>query len=251
MPAVYPNESLIPGLRELWKKAFGDTDDFLDLFFSTAYAPQRCRCIADGDAVQSVLYWFDCFLEGQKIAYIYAVATDPDCRGRGLCRQLMEDAMEVLRERSYAAAALLPQEEWLIQMYTGMGFAPCTTVTEKLYTAGDAIPARQIGESEYGLLRRAFLPAGGVIQEGENLAFLAGMAKFYTGKGFLAAVMENDGALWCPEFLGTPAAFPGLVKTLGFSEGRCRMPGGDRPFAMFRPLNKDAAKPRYFGLVFD
>ena len=251
MTAVYPNELLIPGLRELWKKSFGDTDEFLDLFFSTAYAPDRCRCIADGDAVQSVLYWFDCFLEGQKMAYIYAVATDPDFRGRGLCRALMEDTMEVLRERGYSAAALLPQEEWLINMYAGMGFTPCTTVTEKLYTAGEEIPARRIDAQEYAHLRRGLLPAGGVIQEGENLAFLAGMAKLYAGEHFLAAVMETEGELWCPEFLGDPAAFPGLVKTLGFPEGRCRMPGGDRPFAMFRPLSKDAAKPLYFGLVFD
>ena len=248
---VYPNDALIPGLRELWKKAFEDTDEFLDMFFSTAYAPDRCRCIADGDAVQSVLYWFDCFLDGRKMAYIYAVATDPVCRGRGLCKMLMEDTMELLRERDYAAALLLPQEEWLISMYAGMGFAPCTTVTEKLFPAGAPIPARKISQQEYGLLRRDLLPAGGVIQEGENLAFLAGMTELYTGAGFLAAVMENDGELWCPEFLGDPAAFPGLVKTLGFSRGRCRMPGGERPFTMFRPLSEDAPIPRYFGLVFD
>ena len=251
MPAVYPNEALIPGLRDLWKKAFGDTDEFLDLFFSTAYAPDRCRCIAQDAAVQSVLYWFDCELAGQKMAYIYAVATDPDCRGRGLCRMLMEDTAEILRSRDYAAAILLPQEEWLIQMYAGMGFTPCTTVTEKLFPAGEAIPARRIGTAEYARLRRQLLPAGGVIQDGENLSFLAGMTAFYTGEGFLAAVMENDGELWCPEFLGNPKAFPGLVKTLGFSEGRCRMPGAERPFAMFRPLAKDAQIPCYFGLVFD
>ena len=51
MSVTYPNENLIPGLRNLWKKAFGDTDEFLDLFFSTAYAPGRCRCIADGEEV--------------------------------------------------------------------------------------------------------------------------------------------------------------------------------------------------------
>ena len=248
---VYPNDALIPGLRELWKKAFGDTDEFLDMFFSTAYAPDRCRCIADENTVQSVLYWFDCFLDGRKMAYIYAVATDPACRGRGLCKTLMEDAMEVLRERGYAAAVLLPQEEWLINMYAGMGFAPCTTVTEKLFAAGEATPVRRIDEREYGLLRRTLLPPRGVIQEGENLAFLAGMAEFYAGEDFLAAVMQNDGELWCPEFLGDAAAFPGLVKTLGFSEGRCRMPGDERPFVMIRPLSKDAPIPRYFGLVFD
>ena len=251
MSVQYPSESLIPSLREVWKKAFGDTDEFLDLFFSAAYAPDRCRCAAEDGRVQSVLYWFDCELEGRKLAYIYAVATDPACRGRGLCRRVMEDTMEVLRRRGYAGAILLPQEPWLIRMYGGMGFAPATTVTEKWFPAGAAVEARQVDGAEYAALRRKFLPAGGVRQEGENVAFLAGMTRFYTGENFLAAAAEDGDELWCSEFLGDPAAVPGLLKTLGYPAGRARMPGGERPFAMFRPLTEDCPTPRYFGLVFD
>ena len=251
MSVAYANENLIPGLRDLWKKAFGDTDEFLDLFFSTAYAPDRCRCVAEGEAVQSALYWFDCFLEDSKIAYIYAVATDPACRGRGLCRQVMEDTMDVLRSRGYDGAILLPQEEWLIAMYAGMGFEPCTTVTEKWVSAGEAIPVRQIDENEYAAMRRKFLPDGGVIQEGENIRFLAGMAKFWAGENFVAAVSEDGEELWCPEFLGDSGCLPGLVKMLGFPAGRARMPGKEIQFAMFRSLSKKGKKPGYFGLVFD
>ena len=251
MSVTYPNEKLIPGLRNLWKKAFGDTDEFLDLFFSTAYAPDRCRCIAEGEEAQSVLYWFDCYLDEEKIAYIYAVATDPACRGRGLCRTVMEDTMEVLRSRGYAGAILLPQEEWLIAMYAGMGFEPCTTVTEKWFPAGEEISACQIDETEYALLRREYLPQGGVIQEGENMQFLAGMAKFYKGADFIAAVSTDGEELWCPELLGNIDSFPGLVKMLGFPAGRARMPGKDRQFAMYRSLSKKGKNPRYFGLVFD
>ena len=251
MPVVFANETLIPGLRDLWKKAFGDEDDFLDLFFGTAYAPDRCRCVVENSQVQSVLYWFDCELEGQKMAYIYAVATDPTCRGRGLCRMLMEDTMQILRDRGYASAVLLPQEEWLINMYAGMGFVPCTTVTEKWYPAGDAIPVRKIDASAYAALRREHLPAGGVIQEGENMAFLAELAEFYEGEGFIAAAAVDGKELWCPEFLGDSGKMPGLVKTLGFPAGRARMPGSERQFAMFRSLAENAVKPAYFGLVFD
>ena len=251
MSVTYPNENLIPGLRNLWKKAFGDTDEFLDLFFSTAYAPDRCRCIADGEEVQSVLYWFDCYLDDQKIAYIYAVATDPACRGRGLCRKVMEDTMGVLVDRGYAGAILLPQEEWLIAMYAGMGFEPCTTVTEQWYPAGEEIPIRQIDEKEYAALRRKMLPHGGVIQEGENMTFLAGMAKFYKGENFIAAVTTDGEEIWCPEFLGDSNAVPGLVKMLDFPAGRARMPGKSRQFAMFRLLAKEGKNPDYFGLVFD
>ena len=251
MSVTYPNENQIPGLRRLWKRAFGDTDEFLDLFFSTAYAPDRCRLIAEGEEVQSVLYWFDCYLEEEKIAYIYAVATDPAYRGRGLCRTVMDDTMEVLRSRGYAGAILLPQEQWLISMYTGMGFEACTTVTEQWFPAGEAISARRIDEKEYAALRRHYLPVGGVIQEGENMRFLAGMAAFYKGGDFIAAVTADGDELWCPEFLGNSTRIPGLVKMLGFSAGRARMPGKGRQFAMYRSLSKTGETPRFFGLVFD
>lgn len=250
MSVVYPNEKQIPGLRDLWKKAFGDDDDFLDIFFETAYAPDRCRCVAEDGEVQSALYWFDCTLEGKKLAYIYAVATDPECRGRGLCRMVMEDTMEVLRDRGCAGAILLPQEKWLINMYAGMGFVPCTAVTEKWCRAGEPVPVRKIDAAEYAARRRKLLPGGGVIQEGENLAFLGALTTLYAGESFIAAVSAEE-ELWCPEFLGDAAALPGLVRALGFSEGRGRMPGTERPFAMFRPLTEDCPQPGYFGLVFD
>ena len=40
-----PETRHIPQLRQLWKEAFGDTDDFLDVFFSVAFAPERSRCV--------------------------------------------------------------------------------------------------------------------------------------------------------------------------------------------------------------
>ena len=246
-----PRDYQIPQLRRLWTAAFGDGDDFLDLFFSTAYAPDRCRCVSEAGEIQSVLYWFDCALEGSKLAYIYAVATDPACRGRGLCRALMEDTLTLLRIQGYSGAVLLPQEEWLISMYAAMGFLPCTTVTEKWFPAGAAIPIRKIDYCEYAALRRDYLPAGGVIQECENLTFLATMADFYAGENFIAAAAMDGTELWCPEFLGNDTMVPGLIRTLGFSAGRARMPGSDRPFAMFCPLTKDCPTPGYFGLVFD
>ena len=77
MTITEPQPCRMPGLRALWKAAFGDSDDFLDMFYTTAYAPHRCRCMVDGDRVAAALYWFDCTCEGQKLAYLYAVATDP------------------------------------------------------------------------------------------------------------------------------------------------------------------------------
>ena len=252
MNITTPSDAHIPGLRRLWQAAFGDTEDFLDLFFSTAWSPRRCRCAELGGETAAALYWLDCALEGAKLAYLYAVATDPAHRGKGLCKALMADTLAVLKAEGYQGVLLVPQEPWLVEMYRRMGFAPCTAVTEFHTMAAPApIPVRRVGPEEYARLRQNLLPPGGVVQEGENTAFLAAQAALYAGDGWVAAAAETGGMLWCPEFLGDPALAPGLVKALGYGEGSFRMPGNGRPFSMFRPLVKDCPQPRHFGLAFD
>ena len=251
MNTTAPADSLIPSLRDLWKAAFGDTDAFLDDFFSTAYAPHRCRCIVMDGKAAAALYWLDCSCEGRKLAYIYAVATHPHHRGKGLCRTLMSETMEVLKQGSYDGVVLVPQKPGLIRMYASMGFTPCSGVTEFHVMAGDPIPVRKIGVEEFAQLRRNFLPQNGVIQENENLPFLSTQVCFYAGKNWISAVAEVNGMLWCPELLGDPDVTPGLVNTLGYREGSFRMPGDGRPFAMFRPLVEDCPPPAYFGFAFD
>ena len=251
MNTTAPADSLIPSLRDLWKAAFGDTDAFLDDFFSTAYAPHRCRCIVIDGSIAAALYWLDCACAGRKLAYIYAVATHPHHRGQGLCRTLMAETMEVLKQGDYDGVVLVPQKPGLIRMYAGMGFTPCSGVTEFHVMAGDPIPVRKIDVEEFARLRRNFLPQNGVVQEQENLPFLATQFCFYAGKNWIAATAEVDGMLWCPELLGSTDAAPGLVKSLGYREGSFRMPGDGRPFAMFRPLTEDCPRPAYFGFAFD
>ena len=95
-------------LKQLWHMAFGDGEEFIDLFFRTAYAPERCLYLTEDDQITAALYWLDCEYRGQKQAYIYAVATHPDHRGKGLCRMLIQDTHNLLRSRSYAGALLVP-----------------------------------------------------------------------------------------------------------------------------------------------
>ena len=252
MVTEHPGREQIPGLRQLWKLAFGDTDAFLDIFFETAFSPERCLCTTEGKQVAAALYWFDCQGAGQKYAYLYAVATDPGYRGRGLCHSLMAATHDILRSRGYAGVILVPQEEGLRKLYGGMGYRDCGGVTEYFSAAGErAVPIRPVDADTYGKLRRTLLPEGGMIQEGENLRFLAATAKLYAGKDFLLAASEQDGALWSVELLGNAGAAPGILKALGYEAGTFRMPGEDKPFAMFLPLQETAAAPAYFGFAFD
>lgn len=252
MKTDHPAARHLPRLRQLWQTAFGDTDDFLDSFYETAFMPENCLCIFENDTPAAVLYWIDCELDGHKLAYIYAVVTDPAFRGRGLCRQLMNSTHELLQNRDYAGAVLVPQQEGLRAMYAGMGYKNCGGLRQFSCTAGDApVSLHAIGPDEFAALRRRMLPEGAVIQEGMGLAFLARQLQFYAGDGILLAAYAENDTLFVPELLGDPENAPGILRELGSFQGVFRTPGIQKPFAMFHPLTKNIPSPEYFGFAFD
>lgn len=252
MRIEHPDRRRLGELRQLWKQVFGDSDDFLDSFFRTAFSPNRCRCILMEDKIAAVLYWMDCTLGDQKLAYLYAVATHPDHRGKGLCRQLMENTQTLLRRQGYAGVILVPQDNGLRQMYSKMGYVNAGSLAEFSCTAGSVpCPLRALGPKEFAARRRALLPQDGVIQEQEGLAFLAEQLQFYAGEDFLLAGFAADHVLHGVELLGNPSAAPGIVAALKCTAGHFRSPGGKTPFAMFLPLADAAKQPAYFGFAYD
>ena len=250
MEIRYPCDEQIPGMRALWKQAFGDTDDFLDLFFGTAFAPDRSLCALDGDHVAAAMYWLDAESWGNRIAYLYAVATDEHYRGRGLCRQLTEEAHRILKDRGYSGAILVPAEPGLFIMYGKMGYRTCSSVTEWETAAGKPTGLSPLTRVEYAVGRRDLLSPGAVIQEGETLDLLAAMGEFYSGEGVLLTAIRDGASIWVPELLGDAAKAPGIVAALGAKTGKFRSPGRDKDFAMYCPFDATPA-PTYLGFALD
>ena len=194
----------IPALRQLWKKAFAESDAFVDLFFSRAYSPDCCRVAVVDDRLAGMLYWFDCATRDCRIAYLYAVATDPEFRGRGVASKLMEDTHEHLKSEGYHAAVLVPVTADLFPFYARLGYRTGGRVLERTVKAGAAVQVNQIGVDEFAELRRQYLPQNGIRQEGANLALLSGYTEFYAGTDFLA-VMAWEPKPVCLELLGKQA----------------------------------------------
>ena len=248
----HPHQDQIPGLRQLWKKAFGDTDAFLDLFFSTGFHPLRCRCILDDHRIVAALYWFDICWDNLRGAYLYAVATAKAFQGQGLCRFLMEDTHQQLAKQGYAGTILVPGSDGLRRMYEKLGYTTATTLREFTREAGDeAFPVTEISRAEYARLRAVLLPEGGIAQEGAGLAFLETYTSFYAGKACLLCAVKDGKKLFVPEFLGDEAHIPGILRYLNCKEGTIRTPGEEKPFAMYRSLTDDTSAPRYFAHAFD
>ena len=237
-------------LKVLWQRCFSDSPEDTNRFFETAYSPQRCQVWQEGEAVAAALHWLDCQLEGQKLAYLYAVGTDPAFRGRGLCRQLMERTHAQLKAQGYVGCVLYPANAGLRQMYGKMGYENCGGMSQIQVQAGHPVAIRPIGAEEYAALRRKLLPPGGVVQEGAHLRFLQTYAQLYAGEDFLLAAVREGDQLHGLELLGNADRAAGITAALGCQGGSFRTPGREE-FAMFCPLCPDAIAPAYFGLVFD
>ena len=247
-----PCESHIPRLRAIWREAFGDSDAFLDRFFTLAYSPDRCRIALDSDEVVGGLYWFDYTYNGGRLAYIYAVATAKTHRGRGVCGALMNDTARHLATLGYTGAILVPAEPSLYGFYERLGYTVCSTVREFREVCGRApVPLEGISAEEYSLRRLEFLPEGAVIQdEPHTLKLLSLEANFYSGDGFILAARKNKGELFGIELLGDASVASGILSALECECGLFRTVGDTRPFAAYLPL-KDAEAPRYFGFALD
>ena len=246
-----PERSQIPALRRLWKEAFSDTDDYLDLFFDRGYRRDHALCVSDEETVAAVLYWLDMEYCGGKIAYIYAVATAKSHRGQGLCRKLMAETHRVLQSKGYAAAVLVPQDAGLAKMYAAMGYLPGSGIRQARCEAGKAAaPLKPVDSDTYHRLRKEKLSPEAIALGVEAQSLLAAQAAFYTGDGVLLAAVREGTKVTGLELLGDETAAPGIVAALGCREGVFRMPG-ETPFAMYFPLGEGMPAPGHLGFAFD
>ena len=243
-----PQPEQIASLKALWQEAFGDTEEYLRLFFTTAFSPDRCHCLTESGEVAAALYWFDCVVEGKSYAYLYAIATKKAFRGRGLCNALMTNTHRHLQELGYAGAILVPAEESLFDFYRAMGYRNFGGVSRFTCQPGEVAAALQPVDAEnYGKLRQKLLPSGGVTQDLVTLHFLEAQTALYKGDDFLLSCYREEDILMVQEYLGDKSKAPGIVAALGCREGRFLKSGRD-PFAMWLPLTDDAPAPTYFGI---
>lgn len=237
----------IKGLKQLWKTVFGDPDSFIDGFFDIAFSPNRCRYIEENGQVISALYWLECEFEGGKLAYIYAVATHPYHRGKGLASRLLQQTHTELMAEGYAGAVLKPAQG-LFPFYEKLGYQTCGYISRFTATATDPIPLTELDAKSYARRRREMLPGGAVIQEGATLDFLMTYAKVYDAGNALICLYPDEQIIL--EFLGDPATAAGILGTLKIPEAHFTTPGKDIPYVMHLPLTCTNI-PGYLGITLE
>lgn len=278
----------VPRERELWQLAFGDEGAYVDNFFETCYRPERMLLLEEDGAVQSMTAWFDTQLvlpgEGRfRAAYLYAVATDPAARGRGLAGRLLAGADEYFRSLSIPAVTTVPAEPSLHNFFGANGFQECFTLFQGTLDPGELPapawdnPLRPVSPAEYGAVREKILAdRPHIAYPEEALAYQAGCCALSGGGLFageteggpVCACAEGDGAglVVYKELLGAELGpvLPHLTRMVPGERFLVRSPLSRRPevsggwkFGMLKWLSPereaawDWSRTAYLGLAFD
>lgn len=278
----------VPAQRELWQLAFGDEEDYIDNFYRTYYRPEQMLVLEEEGVVRAMTAWFDtvfCLPEGDvRAAYLYAVATHPGSRGRGMSGALLAWADDYFRSLGISAVTTVPARPSLHDFFGANGFRECFRL-DKTRLEAEQLPVDgpvrldRVSAAEYGRVREQLLAGTAHIAYPlPALEMQAGCCRvdgggLYTGEGpegpfCLCAEFAGEELAVCKELLGRPEARRQALSALaGLGAGRTweiRQPaegenGGKETekFAMLKWIDEKRAemwqwdRTAFLGLAFD
>lgn len=124
-------------ITALWKEVFGDTEEDITFFLENC-RHKLCLGYFKDDALVSMLFLVDCFYCNRKGAYLYAVCTKSEFRGRGFVSRLIFEAKKL----DYEFLWLIPAKDSLFEFYRRFGFET------KLFSDGKYTNKVKFDESE-------------------------------------------------------------------------------------------------------
>lgn len=131
---------IIRQMKLLWKKTFGDSDDYINLVFDTYFDIDLVECeIVDGKVIASMMaipYSFHANILENNIVnnikleeftslqglYLCGLATDPEYRKGGIMSKMIEEISVNANRRGYSFLFLIPADSDLVKYYQKRGF---------------------------------------------------------------------------------------------------------------------------------
>lgn len=109
-------------MRRMWHEIFGDEIAEIDTFL-IRHSEAVPMIYKERDRVVSMLFVVPLQMWEQRVAYIYAVATLAEYRGRGIASNLLGEALHYIEEsRAFDCAALIPSSTESKRLYERLGF---------------------------------------------------------------------------------------------------------------------------------
>lgn len=127
-------------IRRLWSEGFGDSPEYLDMYFSRVYNDENAFVIENEDhravsTIQTADY--NMIIDGRhaKLCYIGGAVTSRRFRGRGYMSRLMLQALDHAYESGAMMAALIPAHDWLYFFFERFGFSSIYLADRQCFTS--------------------------------------------------------------------------------------------------------------------
>ncbi len=109
-------------MRAMWHEIFGDEIHEIDSFLIT-HDDAIPLIHKENGKVVSMLYIVPLQVVCKKVAYLYAVATKPEYRGRGIASKLLNEALQLINDSGlFDMVALIPSSTESKRLYERLGF---------------------------------------------------------------------------------------------------------------------------------
>ena len=138
----------IPLLKELWKRCFGDSDAYVDMFYHKYCTHDQVLIVEEDGELNSMATMLETtmhFTDGSSypVGYVYGLATNPYIQGKGYARQLLAYADEYLQKKEKKCLTLVPASPSLHRYFENIGLTECfaTRKVEKMSTELTGLPA--------------------------------------------------------------------------------------------------------------
>lgn len=120
----------IPQQKELWKRCFGDSDAYVDMFYQKYCIPEQVLIVEEDGELNSMATMLETtmhFPDGTSypVGYVYALATNPYIQGKGHARQLLAYADEYLQKKGMKCLTLVPASPSLHRYFDNLGLKEC------------------------------------------------------------------------------------------------------------------------------
>lgn len=257
-------------LQALWFQCFGDDAAYTRLYFERYDICRQVFVARVERELAAMAIWFPATLanaDGAEYpaAYLYAVATEPAYRNKGVCHQLMAFAEKWLKSAGVQVVTLVPGSRELFRFYEKLGYETVFYCREmEITTPQPGGEIRSVSANRYWQLRQMLLWQDFLVYDEAEIAYQKALCRHAGGdlvqlqweQQLGCAIVEpQDGRLMIKEVLPPELARPAasaLLAKFGGTSAVARTCGDGRPFGMAKWLHhKQPCRNAYLGIAFD
>ncbi|MBQ2960342.1 MAG: GNAT family N-acetyltransferase [Oscillospiraceae bacterium] len=227
----------VPAMRRLWHEVFGDPEELTEIFYlmlpdmgSAVVAVEDKKIIGMANVINGMeliergVQYIEHEKEPPVCGYIYAVAVDPEHRGKGIGRELCLEAEKLARKRESDIVCTLPASESLYKWYRDiMGFEPVLRRKSFEVKCEARDLCMELSSTEYMMWRESMLrnkshlhPSHITLEWEKQFCKVFGGGLYACSSGICAAMKDGDTCV-IKEII---SAFPGDEAVIAASVGK-------------------------------